>query len=61
MKLHATFTNSNIDLKIYDEKIYSGAVDFTSGFSLEKYHAEGKQITVGQLIELQIIMMISRQ
>ena len=27
--------NSNIDLKIYDEKIDPGAVDFTSGFSRE--------------------------
>ena len=28
--------NSNVDLKIYDEKIEPGAVDFTSGFSREK-------------------------
>ena len=27
--------NSNIDLKIYDEKIDLGAVDYTSGFSRE--------------------------
>ena len=27
--------NSNIDLKIYEEKIDPGAVDFTSGFSRE--------------------------
>ena len=25
--------NSNIDLKIYDEKIDPGGVDFTNGFS----------------------------
>ena len=29
-------TNSKIDLKVYDEKIDPGAVDFTSGFSQEK-------------------------
>ena len=30
--------NSNIDLKIYNEKIDPGAVDFTSGFSQEIAH-----------------------
>jgi hypothetical protein len=38
-----------------------GAVDFTGGFSQENSNAMGKQITVGKLIELQIIMTISRQ
>ena len=33
-------TNSNIDLKIYDEKIDPGAIDFTSGFSREIAHGE---------------------
>ena len=31
-------TNSNADLKVYDRKIYSGAVGFTSGFSREIAH-----------------------
>ena len=46
-------------MKIYDEKIDPGVVDFTSGFSREKEQTVGKQITVGQLIEPQIIMTIS--
>ena len=53
--------NSNIDLKVYNDKIDPGAVDFTTSFSREKQHMMGKQITVGQLIKLQIIMTISRQ
>ena len=28
--------NSDVDLKVYDEKIDLGALDFTSGFSREK-------------------------
>ena len=28
--------NSNVDLKMYDEKLDPEAVDFTSGFSREK-------------------------
>ena len=52
--------NSNIDPKIYYRKIDPGAVDFTSGFSREKQHTVGKQITVGQLIEDQIIMTVSK-
>ena len=43
------------------EKEDPGAVGFTSGFSREKWQTVGEQITIGQLIELQIIMMISRQ
>ena len=51
----------NIDCKgKYDVKI-PGGVGFTSGFSREKITNGGKTITVGQLIELKIIMMISRQ
>ena len=38
-----------------------GAVGFTSGFSREKIANGGKPITVGKLIELQIIKTISRQ
>ena len=49
--------NSNVDLKIYDEKIDPGAADFISGLSREKLDKVGKQITVGQLIEKQIIIM----
>ena len=41
--------NSNVDLKVYDEKIDLGDVDFTSGFSREKQHTMDKKITVGQL------------
>ena len=38
-----------------------GAIGFTSGFSQEhKYSTVGEQITVEQLIELCIIMRISR-
>ena len=38
-----------------------GAIGFTSGFSQEhKYSTVGEQITVEQLIELSIIMRISR-
>ena len=38
-----------------------GAIGFTSGFSQEhKYYKVGEQITVEQLIELCIIMRISR-
>ena len=36
----------------------SGAIDFTRGFSLERKHTVGKQITVEQLIEKRIVMMI---
>ena len=43
-------------------RIDLGAIGFTSGFSQEhKYSTVGEQITVEQLIELQIIMTISRQ
>ena len=44
----------------YDEKRL-GAIHFTSGFSREKIANGGKTITVGKLIELQIIKTISRQ
>ena len=38
-----------------------GAIGFTSGFSREhKYSTVGEQITVEQLIELSIVMSISR-
>ena len=41
-------------------KIDLGAIDFTSGFSQEKYQTMGEQITVEQLTELSIVMRISR-
>ena len=43
-------------------RIDPGAIGFTSGFSQEhKYSIVGEQITVEQLIELSIVMSISRQ
>ena len=43
-------------------RIDPGAIGFTSGFSREhKYSMVGEQITVEQLIELSIVMSISRQ
>ena len=50
----------NVLLKVYDRKIESRAVVFTSGFSREIANG-GKAIAVGQLIELHIIMKISRK
>ena len=42
-------------------KIDPGAIGFTSGFSREhKYSMVGEQITIEQLIELSIVMRISR-
>ena len=42
-------------------RIDLGAIGFTSGFSQEhKYSMVGEQITVKELIELSIIMMLSR-
>ena len=42
-------------------RIDPGAIGFTSGFSQEhKYSTVGEQITVEQLIELSIVMRISR-
>ena len=42
-------------------KIDLGGIGFTSGFSREhKYSTVGEQITVEQLIELSIVMRISR-
>ena len=42
-------------------RIDPGAIGFTSGFSQEhKYSTVGEQITVKELIELSIIMMLSR-
>ena len=42
-------------------RIDPGAIGFTSGFSQEhKYSAVDEQITVEQLIELSIVMSISR-
>ena len=53
---------SNKVMEIGMMRIDPGAIGFTSGFSQEhKYSTMGEQITVGQLIKLQIIMMISRQ
>ena len=47
--------------KINMMKIDPGAIGFTSGFSQEhKYFTVGKRITVEQLIELSIVMRISR-
>ena len=43
-------------------RIDPGAIDFTSGFSQKhKYSTVGEQITVEQLTELSIVMIISRQ
>ena len=41
-------------------KIDPGAIVFTRGFSLEKMHTVGKQITVEQLIGKRTVMMISK-
>ena len=42
-------------------RIDPGAIGFTSGFSQEhRYSRVGEQITVEQLIELSIVMSISR-
>ena len=42
-------------------KINPGGIGFTSGFSREhKYSMVGEQITVEKLIELSIVMRISR-
>ena len=42
-------------------RIDPGAIGFTSGFSQEhKYSTMGEQITIEQLIELSIVMSISR-
>ena len=42
-------------------RIDPGAIGFTSGFSQEhKYSMVGEQITIEQLIELSIVMRISR-
>ena len=42
-------------------EIDPGAIGFTSGFSQKhKYFTVGEQITVEQLIELSIVMRISR-
>ena len=49
-----------VDRKGKYKKEDQGAVDFTSGFS-QKKQTVGEQINVGQLIELQILMTISRQ
>ena len=41
-------------------KIDLGAIVFTRGFSLERKHTVGKQITVEQLIEKRKVMTISK-
>ena len=52
---------SNKVMDIDMMRIDPGAIGFTSGFSQEhKYSPMGKQITVEQLIEKQIIMRLSR-
>ena len=42
-------------------KIDPGAIVFTRGFSRERKHTVGKQITVEQLIEKRIVMTISKE
>ena len=37
-----------------------GGIGFTRGFSLERKHTVGKQITIEQLIEKRIVMIISK-
>ena len=52
---------SNKVMEIDMMRIEPGAIGFTSGFSQEhRYSTVGEQITVEQLIELSIIMSISR-
>ena len=52
---------SNKVMEIDMMRIDPGAIGFTSGFSQEhKYSIVGEQITVEQLIEKRIIMMLSR-
>ena len=52
---------SNKVIEIDMMRIDPGAIGFTSGFSQEqRYSTVGEQITVEQLIELCIIMRISR-
>jgi hypothetical protein len=41
-------------------KIDPRAIVFTRGFSLERMHTVGKQIIVEQLIEMRIVMTISK-
>ena len=41
-------------------KIDPRAIVLTRGFSLERMHTVGKKITVEQLIEKRIVMMISK-
>ena len=49
-KLKAKQVNKVMEIDMM--RIDPGAIGFTSVFSREKYHTMGKQITVGQLIEL---------
>ena len=52
---------SNKAIEIDMMRIDLGGIGFTSGFSQEhKYSTVGEQITVEQLIELSIVMSISR-
>ena len=52
---------SNKVIEIDMMRIDPGAIGFTSGFSQEhRYSTVGEQITVEQLIELSIVMSISR-
>ena len=52
---------SNKVMEIDMMRIDPGAIGFTSGFSQEhKYSTVGEQITIEQLIELSIVMRISR-
>ena len=41
-------------------EIDQGAIVFTRGFSLERKHTVGEQITVEQLMEKRKVMMISK-
>ena len=52
---------SNKVMEIDMMRIDPGSIGFTTGFSQEhKYFTVGEKITVEQLIEKQIIMMLSR-
>ena len=53
---------SNKAIEIDMMRIDPGAIGFTSGFSQEHtYSMVGEQITVEQLTELSIVMIITRQ
>ena len=61
IKMQSKIKAINNYWKINMMKIDPGAIGFTSGFSQEhKYSTVGEQITVEQLIELSIVMRLSR-